>query len=91
MVLFMYASISILPPDGHCGRRVGGACGPSIHAASVSGFVQHAVGVALDDVSGWGAMLAQALHESGGPMSADERVWADSALGVPETRRRSAA
>lgn len=60
-------------------------------AASVSGFVQHAVGVAIDDVAGWGAMLAQALDESGGPMSADERAWADTALGVPKTRRRSAA
>ena len=60
-------------------------------AASMSGFVQHAVGVALDDVVGWGAMLARALDESGGPMSADERVWADAALGVPKARRRSAA
>ena len=60
-------------------------------AASVSGFVQHAVGVAIDDVSGWGAMLSQALDESGGPMSADERAWADAALGVPKPRRRSAA
>ena len=59
-------------------------------AASVSGFVQHAVGVAIDDVAGWGAMLAQALDESGGPMSADERAWADAALGVPKSRRRSA-
>jgi Arc/MetJ-type ribon-helix-helix transcriptional regulator len=60
-------------------------------AASVSGFVQHAVGVALDDVAGWGAMLAQALDETGGPMSADERAWADVALGVTKPRRRSAA
>ena len=60
-------------------------------ATSVSGFVQHAVGVALDDVAGWGAMLAQALAETGGPMSADERAWADTALGVPKRRRRSAA
>jgi Arc/MetJ-type ribon-helix-helix transcriptional regulator len=60
-------------------------------AASVSGFVQHAVGVALDDVAGWGAMLAQALDETGGPMSANERAWADAALGVPKRRRRSAA
>ncbi len=42
-------------------------------AASASGFVQHAVGVALDDVAGWGAMLAQALDDTGGPMSPDER------------------
>lgn len=60
-------------------------------AASVSGFVQHAVGVALDDVAGWGAMLAQALDDTGGPMSPDERAWADTALGVPKRRRRSAA
>jgi Arc/MetJ-type ribon-helix-helix transcriptional regulator len=60
-------------------------------AASVSGFVQHAVGVALDDVAGWGAMLAQALDDTGGPMSADERAWADIALGVPKRRRRPAA
>lgn len=60
-------------------------------AASVSGFVQHAVGVALDDVAGWGAMLAQALADTGGPMSADERAWADAALGAPKRGRRSAA
>ena len=60
-------------------------------AASVSGFVQHAVGVALDDVAGWGAMIAQALAETGGAMSAEERAWADEALGVPKRRRRSAA
>lgn len=53
------------------------------HAASVSGFVQHAVGVALDDVSGWAAMLAGALDESGGPLTDDERTWADSILGDP--------
>lgn len=60
-------------------------------AASVSGFVQHAVGVALDDVAGWGAMLAEALAETGGPLTADERAWADVALGVPKRRRRSPA
>lgn len=60
-------------------------------AGSISGFVQHAVGVALDDVAGWGAMLAHALNETGGPMSAQERAWADTALGVPTPRGRSAA
>lgn len=58
---------------------------------SVSGFVQHAVDVALDDIAGWGAMLAQALEESGGPISADERAWADAALGVSKTPRQSVA
>jgi Arc/MetJ-type ribon-helix-helix transcriptional regulator len=60
-------------------------------AASISGFVQHAVAIALDDVAGWGAMLAQALNASGGPMSADEKAWADTALGVTKARRRPAA
>ena len=51
-------------------------------AKSVSGFVQHAVGVALDDVAGWGALLSQALIESGGEVSAEERAWADEVLGI---------
>jgi Arc/MetJ-type ribon-helix-helix transcriptional regulator len=60
-------------------------------AASVSGFVQHAVGVALDDVAGWGALLAQALGETGGELSADEKAWADEILGVGKRRGTSAA
>jgi Arc/MetJ-type ribon-helix-helix transcriptional regulator len=51
-------------------------------APSVSAFVQHAVSVALDDVAGWGAMLADALRESGGGLSDDERAWADDVLGT---------
>ncbi len=51
-------------------------------AGSVSGFVQHAVTVALDDVAGWGAMLAEALRETGGELSAKERAWADEVLGT---------
>lgn len=51
-------------------------------AASVSGFVQHAVSVALDDVAGWGALLAEALRETGGALSDEERAWADSILAV---------
>ena len=57
-------------------------------ASSVSGFVQHAVGVALDDVAGWGAMLAEALRNTGGAMSDEERAWAD---GVLDTGSRSVA
>ena len=60
-------------------------------AASVSGFVAHAVGVALDDVAGWGAVLAEALEATGGKLSPDERAWADEALGVGKRRRRRAA
>lgn len=60
-------------------------------AASVSGFVQHAVSVALDDVAGWGALLAEALRETGGPLTDDERAWADELLGTRRRRRGSAA
>lgn len=49
-------------------------------ADSVSGFVQHAVQVSLDDVAGWGAMLAEALRETGGEMTPAERAWADGVL-----------
>lgn len=50
-------------------------------SSSVSGFVQHAVGVALDDIAGWGAMLADALATTGGELTDEERDWADSVLG----------
>jgi Arc/MetJ-type ribon-helix-helix transcriptional regulator len=60
-------------------------------ASSVSGFVQHAVTVALDDVAGWGAMLAEALRETGGPLSEEERVWADGVLGITTRSGRPAA
>lgn len=49
-------------------------------APSVSGFVQHAVGVSLDDVAGWGAILVEALSSTGGDLTADERRWADRVL-----------
>ncbi|MHB1930246.1 MAG: ribbon-helix-helix domain-containing protein [Acidimicrobiales bacterium] len=60
-------------------------------APSVSAFVKHAVGVALDDVAGWGAVLADALEATGGGLSAEERRWADEALGNKRRRRSSAA
>ncbi len=50
-------------------------------AASVSGFVQHAVRVALNDVAGWHAALSEALISTGGELSAGERDWADGVLG----------
>ena len=59
--------------------------------SSVSGFVQHAVGIALDDVAGWGALLAEALRETGGPLSDEERSWSDDILGVKERRKSPAA
>lgn len=60
-------------------------------ASSVSGFVQRAVGVAIDDVAGWGALLAQALRETGGSLSDDEKAWADEMLGTKKRRSRSVA
>jgi Arc/MetJ-type ribon-helix-helix transcriptional regulator len=60
-------------------------------ASSVSGFVQHAVSIALDDVAGWGAMLAEALEATGGPLTKDERAWADEALGAVKPRRKRSA
>jgi hypothetical protein len=61
-------------------------------ADSVSGFVQHAVGVALNDVAGWGAMLARALDETGGPLTKKERLWADGLLKPrPQSKRRRSA
>jgi len=59
-------------------------------AASVSGFIQHAVGVAMDDVAGWGALLAEALRETGGGLSDEERTWADQILGVSSPGRPAA-
>jgi Arc/MetJ-type ribon-helix-helix transcriptional regulator len=59
-------------------------------APTVSGFVQHAVAVALDDVAGWGALLAEALQQTGGALSDDERAWADQILGVDPSSRPAA-
>ena len=50
-------------------------------APSISGFIQHAVTVALHDVAGWGAILSGALEQTGGPLTKSERTWADSVLG----------
>ena len=56
-------------------------------AASVSGFVQDAVATVLDDVAGWGALLAGALRDTGGPLTDAERAWADEILGGPAATR----
>lgn len=60
-------------------------------ATSVSGFVQRAVDVALHDVAGWGAMLAEGLAKTGGPLTKAERAWADAILDAPAKRRRKRA
>ena len=60
-------------------------------APNVSAFVQQAVATALDDVAGWGALLAEALRQTGGPLTDKERAWADQLLGTKKRRRTSAA
>jgi Arc/MetJ-type ribon-helix-helix transcriptional regulator len=55
-------------------------------AASVSGFVQHAVRVALADVDGWSAALKESLEMTGGPLTGKERAWADGVLGRKKRR-----
>lgn len=57
-------------------------------AASVSGFVQHAVGVALFDAAGWKEMLREALRQTGGPLTNKERAWADRLL-PPQRQKRA--
>jgi Arc/MetJ-type ribon-helix-helix transcriptional regulator len=58
-------------------------------ASSVSGFVQHAIRVSLNDDSDLEAMLDELLDETGGPMTTEEQEWADEILGVKPQKRRS--
>jgi Arc/MetJ-type ribon-helix-helix transcriptional regulator len=55
---------------------------------SVSAFVTRAVQTAIQDAAGWREMLAEALRETGGPPTAEERAWADSILGHGKPKRR---
>ena len=56
-------------------------------ASSVSGFVQNAVAVALHDAAGWSEMLGDALKQSGGALTREERAWADGILLAKQKRR----
>jgi Arc/MetJ-type ribon-helix-helix transcriptional regulator len=49
-------------------------------APSISAFAKHAVAVALQDAAGWREMLDDALQQTGGPLTDQERAWADSIL-----------
>ncbi len=60
-------------------------------APSVSAFVQGAVGAALDGADAWGRTLAEALEQSGGPLTPAEREWADDVLGACGPRAENAA
>jgi Arc/MetJ-type ribon-helix-helix transcriptional regulator len=58
-------------------------------AASISAFVKHAVGVALFDAAGWKQMLEDALQQTGGPLTKEERAWADAILTSDRQKRSS--
>jgi Arc/MetJ-type ribon-helix-helix transcriptional regulator len=51
-----------------------------VQTGSVSAFVQNAVALALDEVAGWRDYLHQSLAATGGPLSDEERGWADRIL-----------
>ncbi|MBA3741878.1 ribbon-helix-helix domain-containing protein [Sporichthya sp.] len=55
-------------------------------APNVAEFVQHAIKLALAEDAAWGSMIAQALLENGGPITPEERAWAQAVLNgvVPE-------
>ena len=56
-------------------------------SSSISGFVQHAVGLALNDIAGWSQALGLALRQTGGPLTKRERAWADGILSPPPPKR----
>jgi Arc/MetJ-type ribon-helix-helix transcriptional regulator len=61
-------------------------------AVSVSAFVKHSVAVGLFDAAGWRETLNDALRKTGGPLTKEERKWADALLqspeGKPERKRK---
>ncbi len=58
-------------------------------AKSVSGFVQHALRISLQDVAEFDAMHEASLLATGGPMTDEERRWADDILGLKKSGRRT--
>jgi hypothetical protein len=52
----------------------------SEEAARVSGFVEHAIGLALNDAADWKELLEEALAQTGGALTKKECAWADSLL-----------
>ncbi len=58
-------------------------------ARSISGFVKHAVGIALFDAAGWREMLQEALQQTGGPLTKKERTWADAVLSAGRRKKGS--
>ena len=46
--------------------------------------------VALNDAAGWKQMLDDALEQTGGPPTGEERAWVASILGPVKSRARKA-
>jgi Arc/MetJ-type ribon-helix-helix transcriptional regulator len=49
-------------------------------AESVSGFVQDAVALWLQEAAGWGSVIDDILAETGGPPTEAEREWARAVM-----------
>lgn len=60
-------------------------------APNVTALVKHAVKIALHDAAEWREMLQDALRQTGGPLTKQEREWADGILGTPPARPASPA
>jgi Arc/MetJ-type ribon-helix-helix transcriptional regulator len=56
-------------------------------SGSISAFVQNAVSVALFDAAGWRELLNDALQQTGGPLTKEERAWADDLLHPPGKKK----
>ena len=63
--------------------------------ANVSAFVKRAVHSALQDVKAFQTMIDEALEQTGGPLTDEERAWVDSIAGpnrhTARRKRRKAA
>jgi Arc/MetJ-type ribon-helix-helix transcriptional regulator len=57
-------------------------------SASVSSFVQRAVQRTLMNSAEFSAMIDQGLMETGGPLTANERAWAQKILSPEKQRNR---
>jgi Arc/MetJ-type ribon-helix-helix transcriptional regulator len=66
-----------------------GALVAARQAANISAFVKHAIAVALSDAAGWREMLDDALQQTGGPLTDEERAWADANLTSAANRRKT--
>jgi Arc/MetJ-type ribon-helix-helix transcriptional regulator len=55
---------------------------------NISAFIKHAVHIALQDAKSFREMLDEALEQTGGPLTDEERVWVDSFAAPKERANR---